>query len=95
MPATERDNSQEGSVGSREQEFSQLTYAMAVRYRVDYHDGEQQRTSMREAIFASHPQRPDNGNIQQIASLSIYLITPTGALSNSLLESFILIALRI
>lgn len=95
MPATERDNSQEGSVGSREQGFSQLTYAMAVRYRVNYHDGEQQQTSMREAIFASHPQRPGDGNIQQIASLSIYLITATGALSDSLYKSFFPIALRI
>lgn len=46
MPATERDNSQEGSVGSREQEFSQLTSVTAGRYRVDYRDGEQRQTSM-------------------------------------------------
>lgn len=86
MPATERDNSQEGSVGSREQEFSQLTSVTAGRYRVDYCDGEQRQTSMTGvggAIFVPHPQRPGNENIQQIASLYIYLITPTGALSNS------------
>lgn len=46
MPATERDNSQEGSVGSREQEFSQLTSVTAGRYRVDYRDGAQRQTSM-------------------------------------------------
>lgn len=69
MPATKRDNSQEGSVGSREQEFSRLTYGTAVRYRVDYYDGEQQRTSMMGAIFVSHPQRPGSANTQQTASL--------------------------
>lgn len=32
MPDTERDNSQEGNVLNREQEFSQRTYVKAVHY---------------------------------------------------------------
>lgn len=55
MPTTERDNSQEGSVASREQEFSQLTSVAAGRYRVDYRDGEQCQTSLTGGNFCSSP----------------------------------------
>lgn len=87
MPATERDNSQEGSVRRREQEFSQLSCATALSYRVDYRDGEQRQTSMKGPIFVPHPQPPGNENIRHIATLYIYLIAPTAALSNSRVES--------
>lgn len=78
MPATERDNSQEGSVGSRQPEFSQLTYVTAVRHRVHYGDGEQRRASRKGPIFAPHPQRPGNENIHQ----TVHISDPTRALSN-------------
>lgn len=46
MPATERDNSQEGSAQDQEREFSRHTYAAAAHYNFYYSDGEQRWTSI-------------------------------------------------